>query len=63
MPRRGPNRAVVALANNNARMACVLLATDHVYTPEPSVAEGCSESTVIRTPATHDARGTTAVMP
>jgi transposase len=33
-PRRGPNRAVVALANNNARMAWVRLATDHVYTPE-----------------------------
>jgi transposase len=32
--RRGTNRAVVALANKHARMAWVLLTTDHVYTPE-----------------------------
>jgi transposase len=38
MQRRGTNRAMVALANNNARMAWVLLATDHVYTPERTVA-------------------------
>jgi transposase len=31
--RRGTNRAVVALANKNARMAWVLLTTDQVYTP------------------------------
>jgi transposase len=31
--RRGTNRAVVALANNNARIAWVLLTTDQVYTP------------------------------
>jgi transposase len=36
--RRGTNRAVVALANNNARIAWVLLATDHVYTSEPMAA-------------------------
>jgi transposase len=34
--RRGTNRAVVALANKNARIAWVLLATDQVYTPEPT---------------------------
>jgi transposase len=32
--RRGTNRTVVALANKNARIAWVLLATDQVYTPE-----------------------------
>jgi transposase len=31
--RRGTNRAVVALANKNARIAWVLLTTDQVYTP------------------------------
>jgi transposase len=31
--RRGTNRAVVALANKNARMAWVLLTTDQVYAP------------------------------
>ena len=31
--RRGTNRAVVALANKNARIAWVLLVTDQVYTP------------------------------
>lgn len=34
--RRGTNRAVVALANKNARIAWVLLTTDQVYTPEYS---------------------------
>jgi hypothetical protein len=34
MQRRGTNRAVMALANKNARIAWVLLATDQVYTPE-----------------------------
>jgi transposase len=38
MQRRGTNRAVVALANKNARIAWVLLATDQVYTPEHSTA-------------------------
>jgi len=38
MQRRGTNRAVVALANKNARIAWVLLATDQVYTPEHSAA-------------------------
>ena len=38
MPRRGTNRAVVALANKHARIAWVLLATDQVYTPEPTAA-------------------------
>jgi transposase len=33
MARRGTNRAVVALANKNARIAWVLLTTDQVYTP------------------------------
>jgi transposase len=36
--RRGTNRAVVALANNNARMAWVLLTTAQVYTPERTAA-------------------------
>jgi transposase len=36
--RRGTNRAVVALANKNARIAWVLLATDQVYMPEPTAA-------------------------
>jgi transposase len=36
--RRGTNRAVVALANNNARIAWVLLATDQVYRPEHTAA-------------------------
>jgi len=36
--RRGTNRAVVALANKNARMAWVLLATDQDYRPEPTAA-------------------------
>ena len=38
MQRRGTNRAVVALANKNARIAWVLLATAQVYTPEHSAA-------------------------
>jgi transposase len=38
LQRRGTNRAVVALASNNGRMAWVLLATAHVYTPEHSAA-------------------------
>ena len=38
MQRRGTNRAVVALAHKNARIAWVLLATDQVYTPEHSAA-------------------------
>jgi len=38
MQRRGTNRAVVALANKNARIAWVLLATDQVYTPAHSAA-------------------------
>jgi transposase len=38
LQRRGANRAGVALANNNARVAWVLLATDHVYTPEHTAA-------------------------
>jgi transposase len=38
MQRRGTNRAVVAQANKNARIAWVLLATDQVYTPEHSAA-------------------------
>ena len=37
-PRRGTNRAVVALAHTNARMAWVVLVTDQVYTPEPTAA-------------------------
>jgi transposase len=36
--RRGTNRAVVALANKNARIAWVLLATDQVYMPEHTAA-------------------------
>jgi transposase len=36
--RRGTNRAVVALANKNARIAWVLLTTDRVYTPEHTAA-------------------------
>jgi transposase len=36
--RRGPNRTVVALADNNARMAWVLLATDQVSMPEHTAA-------------------------
>ena len=36
--RRGTNRAVVALANKNARIAWVLLATDQVYRPEHTAA-------------------------
>ncbi len=36
--RRGTNRAVVALANKNARIVWVLLTTDQVYTPERTVA-------------------------
>ncbi len=38
MQRRGTNRAVVALANKNARMAWGLLATDQVYRPERTAA-------------------------
>jgi transposase len=38
MERRGTNRAVVALANKNARIAWVLLTTDQVYTPERTAA-------------------------
>jgi transposase len=38
LQRRGTNRAVVALANKNARIAGVLLATDQVYTPEHTAA-------------------------
>jgi len=38
MERRGTNRAVVALANKNARIVWVLLTTDQVYTPEPTAA-------------------------
>ncbi len=34
LARRGTNRAVVALANKNARIAWVLLTTDQVYMPE-----------------------------
>jgi transposase len=36
--RRGKNKAAVALANKNARIAWVLLTTNHVYTPEPMAA-------------------------
>jgi transposase len=36
--RRGTNRAVVALANKNARIAWVLLTTDQVYMPEHAAA-------------------------
>ena len=36
--RRGTNRAVVALANKNARIAWVLLTTDQVYTPARTAA-------------------------
>jgi hypothetical protein len=36
--RRGTNRAVVALANKNARIAWVLLTTDQVYMPEHTAA-------------------------
>jgi len=36
--RRGTNRAVVALAHQNARMVGVLLTTDHVYTPARTAA-------------------------
>jgi transposase len=36
--RRGTNRAVVALANKNARIACVLLTTDQVYAPADTMA-------------------------
>jgi len=36
--RRGTNRAVVALANKNARIAWVLLTPDQVYTPAHSAA-------------------------
>jgi transposase len=36
--RRGTNRAVVALANKNARIAWVLLTTDQVYAPVDTVA-------------------------
>jgi transposase len=36
--RRGTNRAVVALANKNARIAWVLLATDQVYMPDHTAA-------------------------
>jgi transposase len=36
--RRGTNRAVVALANKNARIAWVLLTTDQVYNPERTAA-------------------------
>ena len=38
MQHRSTNRAVVALTNKNARIAWVLLATDQVYTPEPTAA-------------------------
>lgn len=36
--RRGKNKAAVALANKNARIAWALLTTDHVYTPADAVA-------------------------
>jgi transposase len=36
--RRGTNRAVVALANKNARIAWVLLTTDQVYAPADTMA-------------------------
>jgi len=45
--RRGMNRAVVALANKNARIAWVLLVTDQVYTPERPAALCCRATTVI----------------
>jgi transposase len=38
MQRRGANRAVVTLANKDARIAWVLLTTDQVYTPERTAA-------------------------
>lgn len=38
MQRRDTNRTMVALANNNARMAWVLLTTDQVYTLERAIA-------------------------
>ena len=38
MDRRGKNKAAVALANKNARIAWVLLTTDQVYVPEPAAA-------------------------
>ena len=38
LERRGINRAVVALANNNSRIAWVLLTTDQVYIPERTAA-------------------------
>jgi hypothetical protein len=34
MARRGHNRATVALANKNARVAWALLRTDHTYQPQ-----------------------------
>jgi transposase len=40
MARRGHNKAAVALANKNARIAWVLLATDQVYTAEHQRASG-----------------------
>ncbi len=36
--RRGTHRAVVALANKNARMAWVRLVTEQVYMPEHTAA-------------------------
>jgi hypothetical protein len=36
--RRGKNKAAVTLANKNARMAWVLLTTDHVYIPADAAA-------------------------
>jgi hypothetical protein len=38
MQRRGTNRALVAPANKNARIAWVLLTTDQVYIPERTAA-------------------------
>jgi hypothetical protein len=38
MERRGKNKAAVALAHNNARIAWVLLTTDQVYIAEQAAA-------------------------
>ena len=38
LDRRGKNKAAIALANKNARIAWVLLTTDQVYIPEQVVA-------------------------
>jgi hypothetical protein len=38
MDRRGKNKAAVALANKNARIAWVLLTTDQVYIAEQAAA-------------------------